>query len=236
MEALNVPISMLKRGLSPDETEDIVSSKIKNIFTGINLERARETKLNSRKQEVMKCVSYSIRDDGCMDDRRCSPKVWQDLGIIPAPVKEKQYQIPQREAEIHGQQYIDFVNETQQTAKSMLGGFLRRVNVQELPDVELCYVIDNATRFIVQRYMQDGADQRQAPIENPKRVIQYCLKIAICQIVSLMRREQPFDILTDADYIEWKSCLGVIASFAALSIVLDLFDDRNFIIPENIVD
>ena len=242
MEALNVPISMLKRGLSPEEAKEIVSSKIDNVFMDIELQENQRTRLNSIMKEVMKCVSYSIRDDGYMDRRRCSPKVWQDLGVIPAPEKENEYKIPERD-----ESYIEVVTSTKQTAKSDLHFIINQLQLlvgidlerdgQELPaDVKLCRKIDCATRVIASWYVQGHAERHQELINSQKRMIQYCLKIAICQIVLMIIRDQPFDILTQDGYKQWKSSLGVIASCAALSIVLDLFDDQTFIIPDNIVD
>ena len=62
-------------------------------------------------------------------------------------------------------------------------------------------------------------------------MIRSCLEIAICQIVLMIVHNPPLMEIT-----EWESCVGVIASFAALSIILDLFDYETFFIPDNIFD
>ena len=246
---VNIPIKMRKPGLSPEETKEIVSSKIENVDFA-ELQDVQNNRLQLIRNYVIRCLSYSIRDDGFMDNRRISPRIWQHLEIIPAPVVENEYQIPQREAQFQGQPYIDFVNQTKQTAELTLFNVMNQLQLldgidvvdgllerdgQELSDVELCTEIDNATLVIASWYMQGLVEQHQElNSDNQRDMIRSCLEIAICKIVLMIRREHPLDIFIEADYIEWKSCLGVIASFAALSIVVDFFDDETSIIRDRI--
>ena len=170
-----------------------------------------------------------------MDRRRCSPKVWQDLGIIPAPENENEYKI------LNMQAYIDMVNQTKDDAMLRLFHIMTLdqlqlldeidvLNRERLSDVELCRVIDNATHVIAKWY-RAGLRVHQLLINNQKRMIRSCLEIAICQIVLMIVHNPPLMEIT-----EWESCVGVIASFAALLIILDLFDDETFFIPDNIFD
>ena len=155
---VDIPIRMQRSGLSPEETREIISSKIENVFAN----GVQNSRLRFIKDEVIKCLSYSITVNGLMDRRRCSPKVWQDLGIIPAPEKENEYKIPNTQA------YIHMVNQTKHDAMLRLFNIMTSDQFQlldeidvfdrqqdwaiGLSDVELCRVIDNATHVIAEWY------------------------------------------------------------------------------------
>ena len=87
-QQLNHPIIMMKRGLSPEETKEIVSSKAVQIFDVLILEGqgADLNQIRNKGEVVSRYISYSITAEGYMDQRRCSPSFWQDLDIIPAPI------------------------------------------------------------------------------------------------------------------------------------------------------
>jgi hypothetical protein len=252
---LNHPTSLTKRGLSPEETKEIVSSKADQIFRVLLAgQDADLNRIRDREEVVSQCISYSITADGYMDERRCSPPIWQDLGIIPAPMGNDNGRHPGPQKVIDENRFpgyllhLEHVRRNSQTVLwnlldmwNLLGegidvgdnDFLVR-NGQPLSGREVCNELDRITSTLVGWHIQ-GFINNLAPQQPAQLVtmIRNCFTHTISRIA--LAQLHPYDICNyPLGYTRWKHHLNLVASFATLTIALDFFGGRN-VIPENIV-
>ncbi len=83
--------SMKKSGFSPEETSDLVTSKVELLLLPVAAaDPDIKRRIESRRDNVIQFLSYSISKDGNMHKSRCSTEMWQKLGVIPAPTTDAQ--------------------------------------------------------------------------------------------------------------------------------------------------
>jgi hypothetical protein len=248
-QQLNHPITMRKRGLSPEETKEIVSSKADQIFQVLLADGANI--IRSRREVVSRCISYSITQYGYMDDQRLSASVWQDLGIVPAPLENDngkrpgpqkvndENRVPQypgvlENTKIDSQiQLFNMLQESNLLGQNIIvtdNGFLE-IEEQQLSDVQVCNELDDVTGRVVGMHVQ-GNGELQQQHDVLKIMIRNCLKTTISRIA--LKELNPDDICTQDGYTIWKTHSELVASFATLAIALDFLGGHNFI-PNNIV-
>jgi hypothetical protein len=265
MQQLNHHITIKKRGLSPEETEEIVSSKVDQVFQ--HLPPNHMVRFRERKGNVMKSISYSTTTEGYMDRRRCSPNVWRNLGIIPAPANAAPPEIaaaaiPERflspenvNPSFPDGNYITYLCNTKMDSQKELfrnmksdqkldndiiianDGYLRKANLVKFSHVELCNALDEAAKKFVQEFHDNdtaniGLEEKMARMTVLKPMIRFCLSATISRIALTILF--PDDIATENGHKKWKNYLELIASFATLTIALDLLGDQSCI-PDNLI-
>jgi hypothetical protein len=246
---LNHLITLRKRGLSPEETKEIVSSKADQIFQVLLADDA--IRIRIRREVVSRCISYSITQRGYMDEQRLSAPVWQNLDIIPAPTAADKGRRPGPQKVNDEDRVLQYPGELENTkidSQSQLFNMLQEWNLlgqniivthdgflateqQQLSHVQVCNELDDVTRRVVGMHVQ-GNGELQQQHDDLKTMIRNCLKTTISRIA--LKELNPDDICTQEGYTSWKTHLELVASFATLTIVLDFFGDQNFI-PDNIV-
>ncbi len=93
--------------------------------------------------------------------------------------------------------------------------------------VELCDVLDEAAKSFVEEFVKSNNVQAQKPehVERRKEleaIIDSSITVMVFRIASMTLFDD--DILTSVGYEKWRKHLWLVASFATLTIALDLYD------------
>ena len=110
-----------QNGLSPEQTKELVTSKIENLLLPSARDERETMRIKERGDNVIKNISCSVTKDGTMDGRRRSTGILQNLGAIPAPntLQESFPPSPQRADGLH-QGYPAHLNTTIEDSQKRL--------------------------------------------------------------------------------------------------------------------
>jgi hypothetical protein len=219
-----------QNGLSPEQTKELVTSKIENLLLPLARDERETMRIKERGDNVIKNISCSVTKDGTMDGRRRSTGILQNLGAIPAPNSLQERFPPSHQG------YLAHLNTTIENSQKRLflllksdklklldesftvtdnGSLQSQTTGQQLSTVELCNALDNAAETMAGYYIA-GKTFWMSESEQ-KAMINQCFEVTITRVV-----------LTSLDG-DWQEHLGTVASFATLTIALDLFGNQSSI-------
>ncbi len=214
-------------------------------------------RIKSRTENVIQKISFSVNKDGSMHKGRISTKLLQKLCVIPAPTTDAQkLPSPKKTNEEKFDQGLTSARDDLQTYKDYIGktkaekqqdlweklqkygklpnlvsddhGYLKKKRTgQKLSAVELCDVLDEATKSFVEEFVESKnvQAQNQEHVERRnklKAIIDSCIRVMVFRVASMTLFDD--DILTSVGYEKWRKHLWLVASFATLTIALDLYD------------
>jgi hypothetical protein len=197
-------------------------------------------RIKERGDNVIKNISYSVTKDGTLDGRRRSTGILQNLGAIPAPntLQESFPPSPQRADGLH-QGYPAHLNTTIEDSQKRLflllksdrlklldesftvtdNGYLQRRGRQLSTD-ELCNALDNAAETMAGSYIAGETMIFELMSESEqKKMINQCFEVTINRAV----------LTSFIDDDRREEHLRTVASFATLTIALDLFANQSSI-------
>ncbi len=107
------------------------------------------------------------------------------------------------------------------------GNLTKESTAQQLSAVELCDVLDEAAKSFVEKFVESKnvQAQNQEHVERRnklKAIIDSCIRVMVFRVASMTLFDD--DILTSVGYKKWRKHLWLVASFATLTIALDLYD------------
>ena len=244
--------TLKKTALTPDELKSLITSKVDSVLLSSNTSsEIKRRRIIERRDDVIQCSSLS-ETTGNQDKRRKSTKIFQNVGITPAPTDQDQNTPSPSKTEREGlyeglipsENYKeDLIKEEKESQDELFrklssdgkldqnlsipgGGLLQRNNTN-LTAVELCTQLDSVARSYAAESIdavQGHLEARQIRNEQLKPIIDSCFRVTLMRI-SLMSLHGD-DILSVNDYDEWKKHVCLIASFATLTIALGLFFDQ----------
>lgn len=248
------PFIFLKRGLTPNEFEDCLTSKVDQLFEGFNTHRIKTLMTNSVK-EVRKnvCIRENRRNNHL--DRRHSVALFnlvvndllsneaatpmldkQNTGGIPGTRRSDRRIV----ASYHDKQHRLFsellipkfgdVFHNIYVKENNKGFFFWRDNDEKLTPEECCNVIDQITTEYIKYFFQLHRNAVNPDHNNDQRQAELqaerndCMSILSGRVVVDWCTEN--NLMVQRDYKEWKSHVMVEMSFAALTVVLAMIMSR----------
>jgi hypothetical protein len=255
--------TVTKCGLSPDETKELITSRVNELvqrhvgFIQVDVLIPMLQAIKERKDNVIRNLSYAIKEDGYMDQRRVSNKVWLDLGIITSPNNPNEYPSPKKVYDgglyNNGDYKAYLCTLEKQSQKELFGklfadgkldndvdddGYLVKQDGTKFSNEELCNALDEAAVKFAKQFFVDltaidsGVTESTEQMKKLDEMIILCLTTTISRIALAILH--PDDIFSEDGHKKWKKHLKLVASFAALTIALDLFGGKSSI-PDNIV-
>ncbi len=175
------------------------------------------------------------------------PAPTTDAQKFPSPKKTDEEELHQGLTSADGDQqtYIEYVSKTKAESQRNLweklekdgklpnlvsdadGNLTKESTAQQLSAVELCDVLDEAAKSFVEEFVESynvqAPNQEHVERRNKlKAIIDPSFRVTVFRIASMTLFDD--DILTSVGYKEWRKHLWLVASFATLTIALDLYD------------
>ena len=248
------PATLRKTALTPDELKSLITSKVDSVLLNLGNFSQIKQRIEERRDNVIKRSSLSETREGNLDRRRVSTETFQNVGITPAPTNQGQNSpspsktmdetLHQGLTNIASDDYIEYLSNDEKVCQDKLftilysnkmldqsltipgGGVLQR-NGTNLTAVELCNELDRVARLCAAESVDAIKEQRATREERNKQlkpIIVSCFHVTLMRIS--LKSLHGDDILSVNDYVKWRKHVWLIASFATLTIALDLFFDQ----------
>ena len=245
-EGPTLAASVKRRGLTRDDIEDLITSKVERILPA-NFQKIGKT-IKDRRNNAIKHISIRITSNGDIDRRVSSSSAYQLAEIVPArqgqnvpsPIKLSTVDSTWFNAGNYKENLSDekkklqkmlfnilFVNNLLSDNLSCENGHLRNMN-RILTAAELCHELDRIAQHIHFEIRKMFAPDtpvtaRMRDDGTWKNLLSCSLRVTMHRICMMMF--YPDDILSRGGHNDLDKHAQLIASFATLTIALDsLFD------------
>ena len=246
--------TLRKTALTPDELKSLITSKVDSVLLNSGNFSQIQQRIEERRDNVIKRSSLSVTRKGNLDRRRVSTETFQKAEITPAPTdqdqntpspsKTKSKGLHEGLTHIPSQDYTEYLNKEEKERRDELfrklssdgkldqnlsipgGGLLQRNNTN-LTAVELCNELDRVATLYADESVNAIKEQlptREERNKQLKPIIDSCFRVTLMRI-SLMSLHGD-DILSVNGHDERRKHVSLTASFATLTIALDLFSDQ----------
>ena len=252
---LDFPATLTKTTLTPNELKSLITSKVHSVLLNSGNFSEIQQRIKERRDNVIQRSSLSVTREGNLDRRRASTETFVAAGIVPAPENQDQnFPGPQRiiDENLHegltrtpSEDYTQYLIREEKDCQDKLfqillpqegkldpglsivsDGVLQRNN-RTLTAIELCNELDKVTRMYATESIEvvkQGLEARRRENEKLEKLRVPCF-IATLKRIFLMTLYED-DIFSVRGYNQWRKHALLIASFATLTIALDLFFDH----------
>lgn len=242
-------ITLLKRGLEPNESESILLSKLSNIFEHQNVDLSENDDILETVKDLRKkvCFRENISKSGLDQRNVVALRAYVDEQMLPGevatPMQLREETTGQRGLTRFDRQQVKLYHDRQHSLfsdpellrekfcdlfplivlKEKDPGFFYHQNGVKFTTEDACRVIDKFTSEFI-KYLILVQNNGQVPPEwapqNIPRIRSLCLLILMGRRIVDWANDN--DLLTKNSYEKWKNHVWIEMSYAALVVVLDL--------------